>query len=538
MSFVPLSRLLPEGRADHHVVAFRHGLPLSFGQFRDEVAACAGAVRAAGCRRGALVARDGWNFAVGLMGLLHGGAEVVVPPNAQPGALAALSGTWDMVLDDPPIMGEPLRLRPLDAAACRLAFYTSGSTGTPKRVDKTLAQMEGEAAALQALWGEALGDAPTLATVAHQHIYGLTFKLSWPLMAGRPFVSLSHELWETLLADLPPGAVLVSSPAHLTRLGGLHVVADRPRLLLSAGAPLPLAAAREAEWLFGVLPTEIYGSTETGAVATRQADAPWRPFPGTAVRREVDGRLSLSCPYVSPDWIECADRIDLEADGGFHLLGRADRVAKIEGKRVGLAEVEAALAVLPEVAEAQVVVLGGTVLAAAVVPTPVGRAALERLGAFRFGRALRWQLSATLEPAGQPRRWRFVERLPDGAMGKRQDAAVTALFEDGRLPPATVRPVEGGFEFDLAMAPDLRWFDGHFPVFPLLPGVVQVDWAVGFARRHLGYAGPTAQRFRIKFKQMIRPGDRLVLGLRTDARGRVTFEYRRGDEVCSVGVLG
>lgn len=540
-SFLPLSRLLAEGRADAHVVALRGDRPLSFAQFRAEVAACAGGVRAAGCRRGALIAKDGWSFAVGLLGLLHAGAEVVVPPNAQPGTLAALAGAWDMVLDDQPIDGEPLPLAPLDAAACRLAFYTSGSTGVPKRVDKTLAQLEGEAATVQALWGEALGDAPAVATVAHQHIYGLTFKLTWPLMAGRPFVSLSHELWETLLAALPPDAVLVTSPAHLTRLGGLEPVANRPRLLLSAGAPLPLAAAREAKRLFGVLPTEVYGSTETGAVATRQADAPWQPFPGNVVRRESDGRLSLRCPYAAPGWVAGADRVELEADGRFHLLGRVDRVAKIEGKRVGLAEVEAALAALPEIAEAQVVVLGGTVLVAAVVPTPSGRAALERLGAFRFSRALRWQLSATLEPAGQPRRWRFVAALPTGAMGKRRDAAVAALFEargeDGRLPPATVRPVEDGVEIDIAATPDLRWFDGHFPDFPLLPGVVQVDWAVGFARRHLGYAGPSAQRFQIKFKQMIRPGDRLVLRLRTDAKGRVVFEYRRGDGVCSSGVL-
>jgi acyl-coenzyme A synthetase/AMP-(fatty) acid ligase len=474
MSFVPLSRLLPDGRADHHAMAVRAERTLTFADFRAEVAACAGRVRAAGCRRGALVSKDGWSFAVGLMGLLQAGAEAVVPPNAQRGTLAALDGAWDMVLDGD-LAGEPVPLRALNAEACRLAFYTSGSTGTPKRVEKTLAQLEGEAAALQALWGEALGAAPAVATVPHQHIYGLTFKLTWPLMAGRPFLALSHELWETLLAELPPDAVLVSTPAHLTRLGGLQPVANRPRLLLSAGAPLPLSAAHEAERLFGVLPTEIYGSTETGAGATRPADAPWRVFPGNELRREADGRLSLLCPYLGPDWVEGGDRIALEADGRFHLLGRADRVAKIEGKRIGLGEVEMALAALPEVAEAQVVVLGGTVLAAAVVPTQEGRGALERLGAFRFGRALRWQLSSVLEPAGQPRRWRFVEHLPTGALGKRQDSAVAALFDDGRLPPAEVRTTGRGVELVIALPPELRWFDGHFPGFPVLPGVVQVD---------------------------------------------------------------
>jgi acyl-coenzyme A synthetase/AMP-(fatty) acid ligase len=133
-------------------------------------------------------------------------------------------------------------------------------------------------------------------------------------------------------------------------------------------------------------------------------------------------------PFVS------ADRIEMTPDGKFHFLGRADRIAKIEGKRVSLVRLEEELAALPLVGDAATVVLGGSPerLAAAVVLNREGRTRLDMLGAFRFSRELRSQLSQVFEPAWLPKSWRFVEALPSGAMGKRREADVKALFLPGR----------------------------------------------------------------------------------------------------------
>lgn len=443
MIWLPPSILLAAGRADDHPVARRGGEVISFARLRADVAATVGALRAAGCRRGGLVCADAYLFAVGLLALAHAGAAIVVPPSGQHAILADLSGAWDTLVTDDPTLpravvpgrgGDGVPLTRLAADEVHLDFFTSGTTSQPKRVARTLAQFEAEAAMLDGVWGGALG--PALATVPHQHVYGLTFRVLWPMAAGRPFSATLHEVWESLLAELSPDAMVVSSPAHLSRLGGFDPVESRPRLVLSAGAPLPPAAARECLRVFGVLPTEIYGSTETGAIAARRQETPdalWRALPGAGIRREDDGRLSVRLPWIGAEhWVATEDRIDLSLDGGFSLLGRADRVVKIEGKRVSLPQVEAALMALPQVADVAAIALSGTrdEVAAVVVPSPAGRAELDRLGSFRFGRLLRAALADRLEPLTRPRRWRFVDAIPETAMGKRSQALVAALFDE------------------------------------------------------------------------------------------------------------
>ncbi|HEV2676103.1 MAG TPA: AMP-binding protein [Aliidongia sp.] len=438
MTILPLSRLLAHGRAPDHLLALTDGVPIAYGRFSAEVASAAVRLRATGCRRAALLCQDSYRFAVGLFGLLHAGMTVVMPPNGQVGTLAALGDAFDLLVDDAFLAApasEAPSLSGFDPLRPAFEFFTSGSTGAPKRIVKTLAMLEHEIAALDRLWGDEMGSGPAVATVSHQHIYGLTFKLLWPLAAGRPFAGEMHELWETLLDQLPSEAVIVASPAHLGRLSGIAPLARarRPRGIFSAGAPLSLSAAAEATTILGVCPTEIFGSTETGAIATRRqiaGDEPWQALPGIAIATDDGGRLKLRSPFLGDgEWFETEDLIE-PVERGFHLRGRADRVVKIEGKRISLTDIEQTLARLPWTAAAAAVALPGEPvrLAAVVVPNQAGWEKLAELGRFRFGRLLRQALTETQEPAGLPRLWRFDDHLPSGAMGKRRDADLRALF--------------------------------------------------------------------------------------------------------------
>ncbi|MGE5540449.1 MAG: AMP-binding protein [Gemmatimonas sp.] len=433
-----LSRLLDRSRPPDHPLALRRGTVLTCARFAADVAGVAARLRRDRVRRAAVLCADTYAFAVALYALVGVEADVVFPSNGLPGTLDALRDTFDVLVDDAFVAAaEPAEAMaaPLDIERPALSFFTSGSTGAPKRIVRSLAAFEREAEALEALFGASSGSGPVLAMVPHAHVYGLTFKVTWPLASGRPFAAETYDTWEALLADLPPGAIVVSSPAFLSRCGGLPPVPAerRPARVFTAGAPLSLAAAVEAGTVLGVRPTEIFGSTETGAFATRcqsREDEPWRLLPGVSMRCDEDGRLSLFSAAIGPEWYRSADIVE-PIDGGFRFRGRADRIVKIEGKRVSLAAVEQSLARLPWVESAAAVLIPGAPdrLGAALVLSDSGRERLSSLGAFRFGRLLRDALSGEHEAAASPRLWRFVDELPTGELGKRRDADLRRLFE-------------------------------------------------------------------------------------------------------------
>ncbi|MNV96588.1 3-hydroxyacyl-[acyl-carrier-protein] dehydratase FabZ [compost metagenome] len=86
------------------------------------------------------------------------------------------------------------------------------------------------------------------------------------------------------------------------------------------------------------------------------------------------------------------------------------------------------------------------------------------------------------------------------------------------------------------MPPDLACFPGHFPQTPVLPGVVQIDWAIAQASERLMVGRRFAGMEVLKFQQVIRPGDSLLLDLRLDSeRGKLYFTFSCAGQTCSSG---
>jgi hypothetical protein len=261
----------------------------------------------------------------------------------------------------------------------------------------------------------------------------------------------------------------------------------------------------------------------------------WTPFPGVEWRAGEDGLLEVDSRPAGGRQ-QLADRVEGTADGRFVLRGRADRIVKIEEKRVSLDAMEAALCASALVREARVLACtegaARQSLAAIVVPSEAGQALLDGAGKNALSARLRALLAASTHAVALPRRWRYLARLPVNAQGKTTQADLLALlaadtparprFPDLRL----IEDAPARKLFALTVPPELLYFDGHFAIAPVLPGVVQVDWAIHYGRLHFGLCAPFAGMNALKFQQMIRPGTPVQLELVWDeARRSLNFRY-------------
>jgi 3-hydroxymyristoyl/3-hydroxydecanoyl-(acyl carrier protein) dehydratase len=89
---------------------------------------------------------------------------------------------------------------------------------------------------------------------------------------------------------------------------------------------------------------------------------------------------------------------------------------------------------------------------------------------------------------------------------------------------------------DLHIPIELAYFPGHFPKLPVLPGVVQIDWAMRYARQHLTLSGHFSALEHIKFQSLVLPDAKLELLLTWDEqKNQLEFSYTTSERKYSSG---
>ncbi|MGP0171795.1 AMP-binding protein [Pseudomonas sp. NCHU5208] len=545
MTWLPITDLLLEADPERQVAlepALHHP------QLRERALRLAAALQARSVERVALYLEDAGELAIALLGAWRAGVQVLLPADAQTQTRQRLTDQVDLWLDDlSELDAEPLPGAHLLPEHCHLTLCTSGSSGEPKLIDKSLEQLSNEVEALEHLWGENLGQATILGSVACQHIYGLLFRLLWPLCAGRPLyrrtLPFPEDLQQASLGQ--SDFAWVASPALLKRMGdNLDWPAlSRVKQVFSSGGSLPAEAAQALQQCLGQWPTEIYGSSETGGIGWRQGDTAWQPFSGVQLSLDEAGALRITSPYLAVGHIEqSADAAELGTDGRFVLRGRLDRIVKLEEKRISLPMIEQALIHHDWVADARLGVIqeGRAFLGAVLALSPEGLHALRNQGRRTLTETLRKHLAEHCEVIALPRRWRLLPELPYSSQGKLPQSQIDALLaapRPTRVEPISIKERDGEWLLQLSVPLDLAHFTGHFPKTPVLPGVVQVDWAQHLARQLITDLPPSFAGMEVlKFQQLVRPGDTLQLSLRFDAeRGKLYFAYHNGEAACSSG---
>jgi len=422
-----------------------------------------------------------------------------------------------------------------------LEIYTSGSTGAPKPITKTIAQLELELEVLESQW-PSLQDCVVLATVSHQHLYGMTFRLLWPVSVGQPFERLLCEYSEDIFHHSQHYGIfsMISSPSHLARMNtalNWNGLTARCQYVISSSAPLAKVDSVNVSGLLNTAVREIYGSSETGAIAWRiqqasESDSLWQALPKVDLSIASDNTLMVASPYLSDNIpMNLPDRVMFH-DEGFEIIGRIDNIVKVEGKRVSLTAIERLLLENNWVEQAKALTLNRKRVEVVVVIklTELGAQQFKVSGRKTVVSSIKSGLSGDFESVVLPRRWRFVERMPYNSQGKLPMDNLRALFEKE---PVKWPKIDETFVDDnkatiqCYIPAELIYFEGHFENNPVLPGVVQVYWAEKLGRQML----PVEGRFKglevIKFLQIIVPNDKVTISLEYNATKKsLTFKFQ------------
>jgi len=91
-------------------------------------------------------------------------------------------------------------------------------------------------------------------------------------------------------------------------------------------------------------------------------------------------------------------------------------------------------------------------------------------------------------------------------------------------------------EFELRVPGELLYLQGHFPAEPVLPGVVQVHWAIELGADRLHFEPRFAGLEVLKFHRIIRPETRVDLALEwIESSRKLKFSYSSAEGIHSQG---
>jgi acyl-CoA synthetase (AMP-forming)/AMP-acid ligase II len=424
----------------------------------------------------ALAAADGPAFLAGFLALRqHRWPTLLLdartPPSEQRRCAQSLGAALLLVAPDP----WPRRaadfvfvpIAPADAARhlgeeIAVVKLTSGSTGAPRGIVTPEAALLADEAALTRTMG-LREDERILAAVPLSHSYGLSSIALPALLRGMrlvvpPPTSPTNPFGAMATARDGGVTFLPTAPAYLQAL--LRVSSPPPppaelRLVIAAGAPLRATTARRFREVYGHSVHVFYGASECGGITfDREGNAAesgtlGEPVQGVRITLEPcegippaegSGMVTVHSPAVAAGYLPATDSdsrlgpgrfvtgdLGRFREGALELLGRADAVINIKGKKVQPREVERVLQRLPGVEEAAVVGIcrgdGEPLVRAVLAPQPSPENGL------RYEAVVAW-CRAHLAEHKVPRSILFVPRLPRNARGKVDRAALRQLTAD------------------------------------------------------------------------------------------------------------
>lgn len=394
------------------------------------------------------VCRDRYHFSVGLAAAITTGRVSLLPASYTPematqlkayaSDVYCLTDSETCTLDLPQLQyparvegsNMPLEVPNVNIDQLVATVFTSGSTGAPLPHNKTwgaLVQCVKTEAHRVALF-DATAPTTLIATVPPQHMYGFESSILMAWQSGH-IISSAHPFYPSdvceAIAEAPQPRMLISTPVHLQALIDAELLIPETSCILSATAPLSSELASSVETHCHAPLIEIYGSTETGQIASRHTTktSEWQLFDEVQLK-EIDGQV-----YAEGGHLSCAtqinDKIEMVSTSHFLLHGRLTDMINIAGKRHSLACLNHQLTSIPGV-------IDGTFF----MPDDNKDGHITRLAAFVVCRAdvnakdIQKALRKQLDPIFMPRPLLLVDKLPRNSTGKLPRSLLQALLND------------------------------------------------------------------------------------------------------------
>lgn len=301
---------------------------------------------------------DRYRFLVGFAAALLRGQTTLLPPNRAPKVIEQIGGAYPIcytITDGAEVVDgletvSLIRLQSYKGLSMTdpiipghhtaVIAFTSGSTGVSRPQSKTWESLVMVAKKTGARILRAKEKKMNIvATVPHQHMYGLETSImlpiqyGWSFHSGRPFYP--EDIRSTLL-EIPEKRILVTTPIHLRACLTEQTQLPELTCVLSATAPLSDTLAQDVETLFQTQIIEIYGFAEAGTIATRRTvkGEIWKLLDGLSLSSEANDH-SVNTPYFS-DPIRIPDSITSRGPQQFYLRGRPGNLINIGGHRASM----------------------------------------------------------------------------------------------------------------------------------------------------------------------------------------------------------
>ncbi|MCD7878795.1 MAG: AMP-binding protein, partial [Candidatus Gastranaerophilales bacterium] len=428
-------------------------------------------------------------------------------------------------------MADDFEFPKVNAKEIIINFFTSGTSSQPKCIKKTLFNLisEGTDVAKDLNIKEPKLIAASTTTMCH--LFGMTFHLMFPLCNGH-IINTDRIIYPDSINI--KNCFLVSTPVFLNSVER-HLIEFKvpPKYIISAGAKLPNTTFEYLNKNSNVI--EIYGSSETGVIAHRESAKEdfLTVFSKVNINKNFE-EIEVSSDYIYEKTIKIPDNLIIDGNKVM-VQNRTDRVLKVYEKRVSAEEIEQNLQNNKYINNAYCF-KHGEKLACIVSLTEKGKDFIVQYGIIKLQKHLKQFIRQYSSIT--PQKWHFSDEIPMLNTGKIDKAAIEHIFTvNCSFPVILDRKIqENEAVYKLFFFRQCNFFEGHFPNFPIVPGVAQLYLAGEFAKYAWGNNCSGGQLKKIKFTNIIEPDNIIYLNLKNN-ENFVNYKYYDEYKIYSSGSL-